>query len=484
MLEPSTKLDKRIKWAFLIIAGSFLLLIGNISYLTLFQAESILNRPENTRPIREAQKINRGVIVTADQVVLAKSQRYKTGYKRVYPKGSLAAHIIGFYSWKIGASGIERAYNRYLSGYKNINSWSDWLKKIIEGEQRGYDVVLTIDSSIQQITEQAMKKVNRGAALVLNPKTGDILALVSRPSYEPDKIEKDWQKIKQDPNSPLLNRATQGLYPPGSTFKIITLAAAIDLGLVTPQKVYRGPAILKIYGGRVTNFAGQGYGTMPLHRAFALSVNTIFAQIGLEIGGNRLVKYAQKFGFNQDIQFAIDSKRSQIPASKTMDKLEVAWTAVGQGRLLVTPLQMALVTSAIANKGKIMQPKLIKEIRTYDGRVVKKFKPRLWLRPLSGSPVATIKDLMVEVVKKGTGRRALLPHIKVAGKTGTAESQKKRRPHAWFLAFAPAQDPQIVVTVLVENGGQGGKIAAPIAKQILKATLEIRENSHESGKEG
>jgi peptidoglycan glycosyltransferase len=468
----SSKLNKRIKWTFLIIAGSFLFIIGNISYLSLFQAESILKRPENTRPLEEARKINRGAIITADHVILAKSQKYKTGYKRIYPKGSLAAHIIGFYSWKIGASGIEQTYNQYLSGYKNITSWSAWLKRIIEGEQRGYDVILTIDSSIQKTTEQAMEKVNRGAALVLNPKTGDILALVSRPSYEPDKIEKDWIKIKQDPTSPLLNRATQGLYPPGSTFKIITLAAAIDLGLATPQKIYRGPAVLKIYGGRVTNFAGRGYGSMPLHQAFALSINTIFAQVGLEIGGDMLTEYAQKFGFNQELQLDIKSKQSRIPASNTMDKLEVAWTAVGQGRLLATPLQMALVTSAIANNGKIMRPRLVKEVRAYNGQVVKKFKPRLWLRPLSSSPAATIKDLMREVVKRGTGRRASLSHIEVAGKTGTAESKKKRRPHAWFLAFAPVQDPQIVVTVLVENGGQGGKIAASIARQILKATLE------------
>jgi peptidoglycan glycosyltransferase len=310
----------------------------------------------------------------------------------------------------------------------------------------------------------------KGAVVALDAKTGAVLALVSYPSYDPNKLEADWKKLSQDKDSPLINRVTQGKFTPGSSFKTVTAAAAIQENKVSTDTVLDAPSFLHIYGGKVTNYEGKEHGKITFADAFAKSVNTVFAEIGDELGGDKLVGYANAFGLSEPAPFDLPTNAGNIPEPGDMDKLEVAWMAVGQGRLLLSPLSMALVTQAIANDGQIMQPYLTQTVRNSQGETIFEQEPRSWLRPLSPQTAATIKELMVGVVDRGTARSARLQDVTVAGKTGSAEVENKK-PHAWFVGFAPAENPRIVVAVVVENSGTGGKIAAPIAREVIKRAL-------------
>jgi peptidoglycan glycosyltransferase len=322
---------------------------------------------------------------------------------------------------------------------------------------------------LQKLAMQALGN-KKGAVVVLNPKTGAVLALASQPTYNPNRIDEDWPALSASADGVLLNRALQGRFAPGSAFKIVTTAAALADGQVTTDTVFDAPANLKIYGGKVTNYEGKGYGKMTLADAFAKSVNTVFAQVGKTLGGKKLAGAAGAFGLDGKTPFDIATAASSVPSASDMDELEVSWMAVGQGRLQLTPLNVALVGAAIANGGKIMQPYLVQEVKEHSGTTIFKRAPKVWKNPISPEVADSLRTLMEKVVEQGTGKAAKIDGVEVAGKTGTAEVENKA-PHAWFVGFAPAGDPQAVVAVIVENGGTGGKVAAPIAKEILAAAL-------------
>lgn len=315
---------------------------------------------------------------------------------------------------------------------------------------------------------------NRGAIVVLNPTTGAVLAMVSKPGYDPNNIVNEWAAIASDTASPLINRAVAGRYPPGSIFKIITVSGALERGLAKADTVYDGPVELRVGGGKVRNFSDEGGGRQKLESAFAHSTNTIFAQVGLKLGAANLVRTATDFGFNQPLPFDLPTAKSTIPAADSMDPVLLAWSSVGQGETLVTPLEMALVAAGIANSGNIPRPYLVKSVRDDKGKIIKTHKNSVWRRATDPKTSKTVGKMMVKVVEEGTAKKIWSPKLEVAGKTGTAETGDGQPSHAWFVAFAPAGDPQVAVAVIVEHGGLGGKIAAPIAREVIAAAMALR----------
>ncbi len=465
-----SSVNDSIRRIFLCLLFLFVLLWGNLFYLQVLKAKEISSHPRNTRHIARELAIERGLILSNDGTLLAKNKKEGRQFHRIYPQGKLFAHIVGFNSVTLGRAGIEKSFNTWLLGKSDV-SLTDLFKIPEQKNIKGNDLILTIDSKIQKQAASSLGK-RKGAVVVLDPKSGALLAMVSFPAYDPNGIESKWDSYRDSDESPLLNRSLQGLYPPGSTFKMVTLASALDLGLSNPDKLYPAPQELKVYGGKVTNYGKQNFPPLTLREGFYRSVNTLFAQVGLEVGGKQLVSYTEKFGFNKKIPLRLEYKKSQIPPVEAMDKLEIAWSSVGQGRVLATPLQMALVATAIANGGKIMSPYIVQKVISPQGKIIFKQNPKVWLTPINGETSQMVKQLMVNVVEQGTGRSASIPGVTVAGKTGTAEITKGRKTHAWFVGFAPAQKPKIAIAVIVEEGGTGGRVAAPIAREVLEQALK------------
>lgn len=462
-------MNHAIKRVAILFAVCFVALAANLAYLQFVKADWIAAHERNTRNIEKELASKRGLIVSADGKILARSVKVGRYYSRRYPLGTAMGHITGFYSVKYGRTGLEASYQNYLTSKNTYATPRDMLNDLLGTRPPGNDLVLTLDSSLQRRAIEALGR-RRGAIVALDPRTGAVRALASYPRYNPAQIERRFARLVKDKSSPLLNRATQGLYPPGSTFKIVTAATALKDGTTTLDKVYDGPAVLSVYGGKVTNYSDEEFGTMSLSRAFAVSCNTIFAQVGLELGSERLFDGSQGFGFNRWVPFDLPTYASRI--QQPLDKLDLAWTSVGQGRTLATPLQMALVGAAVANGGVINEPYIVDEIRDYRGVVVRKTAPRVWQTPIDAATAAKMKTLMVDVVRDGTGGEAQIDGVSVAGKTGTAEPSDKKRTHAWFVGFAPAENPQIAVAVLVEHGGVGGQAAAPLARDVIEAALK------------
>lgn len=463
-------MNRAIKRVAVLFTLGFVALVANLTYLQVISAEWITAHPRNTRNIERELATKRGSIISADGRVLAESVRSGRYYKRLYPLGATSGQITGFYSVKYGRTGLEASYHNWLLASDKYATPRDMLNDLLGKPAPGDDLVLTLDTRLQRTAIQALGP-RRGAIVALDPRTGAVRAMVSYPRYNPAHIQQQFRRLSRDKSSPLLNRAAQGLYPPGSTFKIITAAAALKYKTLTPDKVYDGPAVLRVYGGRVTNFADQEFGEMRFARAFAVSCNTIFAQVGLELGDERFVSTAQDFGVGRWVPFDVPTYASRI--EQPADKLDLAWTAVGQGRTLVTPLEMALVGAGIANRGRINEPHLVDKIRDYRGAIARKTAPRLWQEPIDAAVASQVRQLMVGVVEDGSGGRAKIDGVAVAGKTGTAEPADKKRTHAWFVGFAPADAPQIVVAVIVEHGGVGGRDAAPLAKDVMEKALAL-----------
>lgn len=464
-------MNQAIRRIAILFAVVFTALVVNLTYLQVIHANWITNHERNTRNIEKELAAQRGSIVSADGKILAESVKSGRYYKRLYPMGTLTGPITGFYSIKYGRTGLEASYQDWLVAKDQYSTPRDLLNDLLGKRPPGDDLSLSLDTSLQKIAIRALGD-NRGAVVALDPRTGAVLAMATSPRYNPALINKQFGRLRADKSSPLLNRATQGLYPPGSVFKLVTASAALANGVTTPDTVWDGPGVLHVYGGKVTNFADEEFGTMPFSRAFAVSCNTIFAQVGLKLGDRRLVAAAQDFGIDRWVPFDVPTYRSRI--QQPVDKLDLAWTAVGQGRTLVTPLEMALVGAAVANGGVVNEPYLVGEIRDYRGIIVRKTSPRQWQAPIDAKTAAEVKKLMIDVVSDGTGRAAQIDGVTVAGKTGTAEPSDKKRTHAWFVGFAPAEQPRVVVAVIVEHGGVGGEAAAPLAKDVIEAALRLR----------
>ena len=421
----------------------------------------------NPRVLSEYYDPLRGRILDREGNVLAES--YSGGVRR-YPDASVA-HVVGYLDPRYGSQGIELAHNEVLAG-REVSGWLGAFRSEFDRQRRrGNDVQLTIDPEAQAAAASALGS-RPGAVVALDPRTGEILAMVSVPTYDPGNLGTFGEQLLEDPKSPLLNRATQGQYPPGSTFKTVTAIAALRTGLMTPDTIVECPGEIVIDGFPIScRNTSQGVGTYPFKHAFTYSVNAIFGEVGVALGWRTLAEQAAELGIGREVPFSLATAGGQLhsPGADLTDVL-LATTAFGQGELLATPLQMAAIAGAIANRGELHLPRIaLAEI--HDGEQVEELEPTGSRTLINGELATTMTDFMVSVVQAGQAAGLNIPGVQVAGKTGTAEAGDGTS-HAWFIGFAPADDPRVAVAVVVERGGQGGVVAAPIAGDVIRAVLE------------
>jgi penicillin-binding protein A len=466
----------------------FAALAGMTSYNSVINAGAYRDNPRNARPQIEEQLVRRGIIRARDGSALARSSRDVSGlYSRRYtPDGRLFAHAMGYDFLRIGRAGLERARNDALTGKRNeLTSILDELR----GKQRvGDNLVTNLDPRAQRLAITALQG-RKGAIVALEPATGKVRVMVSTPGYDPNALDHGGVYTRlthDDANSPLLDRATQAGYAPGSTFKVVTAAAALDSGRFSPDSMVSGRSPIVVSGAPLQNFSGEQFGAITLTTALTHSVNTVWAQVAQQLGHRRMATYMKRFGFGSDPPLdypdaqlrpsGIYDARKQEWISPASRRVDIGRVGIGQERLNVTPLQMAPVAATVANGGVRMKPRLTDRIVDVDGRTVQRVAPQRAARVMSVSHARQLTQMMSNVVREGTGVGAALQGIDVAGKTGTAElniAQQINQP--WFIGFAPLVKPKIAVAVTLENirgpQSQGGIVAAPIAKRVLQELL-------------
>jgi penicillin-binding protein A len=413
----------------------------------------------------------RGDIIARDGTVLAHS----AAAGRSYPYGPVYAHAVGYASQRYGRSGLEAAFDRELSATAQPRDPLSQLLGLLSGPRtasaiRGSDVVTTLDPATQSALYESLSRYPRGAGVVLDSRSGEVLALVSVPAFDPATLDADFAALSHDPASPLLDRATDGLYPPGSTFKVFTAAAALDSGVISPSDTFEDNGALAVGSFVVNDNEGEATGTQDLAGAFALSSNVDFAQIALRLGVDRWFDYADRFALGRSMRFTLPAAADHLPARAAVTPSILAQLSFGQADLAVSVLRMALVTATIASAGTQPQPVLVRAVRPREGELVRTAQGSLG-SPISAQTANEVRDLMVASVQRGTGAAAALPGVQVAGKTGTA-TNPAGRSHAWFVAFAPAEAPRIAVAIVVENSGYGGVVAAPIVRRVLAVALK------------
>ncbi|MBZ4646460.1 MAG: peptidoglycan glycosyltransferase [Clostridia bacterium] len=462
--------NKRIIHILIAMSILFLSIIGYLTYFELFIKDKIITNSYNRRQWEREDDTIRGKIYDRNGIVLAESKVEGEKQERIYPYKNLYSHVIGYNSRTYGKSLIEANFNKYLLGINEFSVVFDLKNKLSGSEKKGNDLYLTIDHQLQ-IQAERLLKGKKGAIVVMNPKTGEILAMVSKPDFNPNdqNLAQNWREMVESEEHPFLPRATQGLYVPGSTYKVVTSAAAIENGMA--GRTFDDKGFIIIDGKKIKNSGDKSYGNIDLKRALAVSSNTVFSQIGVDLGMENLKNAAEKVGFGKEIPFDISLNRSIFPY-RNMSKTDMAAVGMGQGKLLVTPLHMAMIASGIANSGAMMKPILVNEVVSPGGNVLYNRKPAVLYQVMSVETAAKVKEMMQEVVTAGTGRNARIRGINVAGKTGTAENEltgrEKNKEHAWFIGFAPVEDPQVAVAVIIEySGSTGGQIAAPIARDLM-----------------
>lgn len=454
--------NKKIIHVLIVVSFLFLALVTYLLYFNMFQADSVASNPYNKRQWDDERYVKRGSIYDRDGEVLAQTVIDGETQVREYPKGRLYSHVIGYHSRVYGKSLLEMSQDDLLLGKGDLSLSFNEMRQ-------GYDLTLTIDNDLQQYAYNQLEGY-RGAVVALEPSTGKVLAMVSLPDFDPSaaSLEQSWNAIVEREDSPLLNRATQGLYPPGSTYKIVTAAAAYEEGRI--QETFDDQGYFERDGLRVDNYGQASYGTLDVKRAFEVSSNYVFCELGYEMGPEKVLSEAEKFGINKELDFDIPTSKSVIQY-KSMDNLDAALVSIGQGQLLMTPLHVALMGSAIANDGKIMKPYLVDRVTAASGNTVSTTQPEVLYNAVGISCAGYVKDLMEGVVTNGTGTSTRISGITVAGKTGTAENETEQ-DHAWYVGFAPAENPQICVAVLLENDDTaGGTTAGPIARNIMAQYL-------------
>ena len=454
----------------------FFVLIGYLTFFQLFRSSKLTSNPYNKRQLEMENSILRGSIYDRNGVLLASSKITKNGQQRVYQYGPLYSQVIGYDSKVYGKSLLESTYNSYLLGISEFDKVLGLKTASGPVKSFGDNIYLTLDHKLQKLGEKLLHGRN-GAVVAMDPKTGEILAMVSNPSYSPneDELSEEWQSLVESPDHPFVPRATQGLYVPGSTYKVVTCAAAIESGL--ENLIFNDTGKVNINGKWITNQNLIAHGTLDLKGALAVSSNVVFSQIGVELGSYRLKNIAQRVGLNKSVPFDIPLSRSIFPYTN-MNEADLAAAGMGQGKIMVTPLQMAMITSGIANEGQIMKPVLVSSVISSSGKEVKPFQPAVLYSAMPGSVADKIKIMMQGVVENGTGKNARINGIHVAGKTGTAENEltakSQNKEHAWFISFAPVENPKIAVAVVIEySGSTGGQLAAPIAQKIMATYLGL-----------
>lgn len=451
-----------------LLAALFAALLVYLGAVQVVWGPQLAASPQNPRLALAAERVHWGRILDRRLTVLADSEGTGPAQVRRYPQGTAFANVLGYRSRRYGLTGVERGYDLALLGLPIADPWGA-LQEALGRAPEGNDVVLTLDAAVQQAAVRALGDL-RGAVVVLDPRTGAVLALASRPGFDPSAVDAQWAALSHDPASPLFDRATQGQYPPGSSFKTVTLTAALASRRVRLTDAVDCPGSIDVGGALIHNFEHEQFGQISVLEAFVASCNTAFVQIGQRTGAAPIVAAARAFGLGQPVRFDLPTSGGYVPPLRDLGRRGLAQIAFGQGSLLVTPLQMALVAAAVGDGGIAMQPFLVSQVRAPDGRIRQTFAPRGGRQVMPAALAAEITRAMIEVVRRGTGTAAQLPGVAVAGKTGTADNPHGA-PDAWFIAFAPAERPTVALAVIVENGGAGGQVAAPIAQQVLAAAL-------------
>ncbi|MFL5872090.1 MAG: peptidoglycan D,D-transpeptidase FtsI family protein [Solirubrobacterales bacterium] len=482
-------MNRQIVKLFAFIVVLFGILVGFTSYWSVFDAEALKEKDANKRPLLEQQQIPRGRILAADGTVIAKSVAKGKGaskrYVRRYPEGSLFGHPIGYSFVRLGDTEFEQFHNSELIG--EGSEFASIADELLGERQEGNDVVTSIDADAQRLALSELQEAGFGAVVAIEPSTGAVKVMASNAPFDPNRVPYEFSKLSTNEiETPLLNRATQGLYPPGSTFKVVTAAAGLDSGTITPESTINAPGSLEVEGTPLQNDFNEDFGDISLDTALTNSVNTWFGQLGQQLGNDTLFEYMERFGFNATP--AIDLPEDEVYDSGVYDEgellhandpVDLARLAIGQERLLATPLQMAQVASAVANDGKLMKPQIWKRVVDPDGRVTDTMDPSVYSEPISGETAEELTTAMEGVVSEGTGTNAAIPGVQVAGKTGTAETPGNKacgggenENQAWFIGFAPADDPQIAIAASVECTEQfGNDVAAPIFSDVAEAIL-------------
>lgn len=477
-------LGKRLTRTMVGFSVLFALLVANLTLIMVVQADYYQNMAGNNHTLMQESDTERGSISTYDGVVLAESQQTEDGsYERVYPAGDLASHVVGYYSTQYGTSGIEASENETLKGQQNYASWTDVINAAAGINTPGNDVRLTINSTIQQAAQDALEG-ETGAAVVMDPSTGAVLAMASSPTYSAGDVEALLEQAAasdgSDDAGQLVNRATQGLYAPGSTFKIISLATALQNGIASEDSVYASPGTMEIGNAEVSNFGDENYGDITLQRATALSSNTVFGQLGVQIGAQLLVEGAEAFGFNKDLDFELPVVTSLMPDPDEMTEWETAWASAGEpvgehespAGPQASVLEMAMVGCAVANNGTIMQPYLVDSVYNANGERSYQAQATTYLQAITSETASRVKEVLKDVVDYGTGTTAAINGVQVAGKTGTAEHPDG--DDGWFVGMANADSdtPSVVVAIVLEKNESS--VASAKAGDILETALRVR----------
>ncbi|MBQ3301104.1 MAG: FtsW/RodA/SpoVE family cell cycle protein, partial [Eggerthellaceae bacterium] len=477
-------LGKRLTTAIIILSALFALLVANLTLIMVVQANDYKNMAGNNHTIARQAQVKRGSISTYDGVLLAESVLPTDGtnqYQRVYPAGDLASHIVGYYSTKYGTSGIEATRNDTLTGEQNYATWLDVLNAQAGITSPGNDITLTIDSTIQRAAQDAIQGYT-GACVVIHPKSGAVLAIASSPTYNASDFASVLENAALDGSeSALLNRATQSQYAPGSTFKIVSLATALEKNVADENTIYDSPGTMDIGNAPVTNFNGNSLGQVTLATATIYSSNTVFGQLGVEMGAETLVRGAEGFGFNHRLSFDLPTAMSIMSDPREMSTWETAWAAAGQpvgdeqdAGPVATVLEMALVGCGIANNGTIMSPYLVDSVHNANGERSYNATPTQFQQAVSADTAERVKSVLENVVRIGTGTQAAIEGVTVAGKTGTAETGKPY-DDSWFVGLAPSEDPEVVIAIVLEEAADSewGDNAAGKARSVIESALQV-----------
>ena len=462
-------MKRSVRRVFWLLALCFFLLLGYLGKLVLVDRDEISGNAYNSRLRYVDETIRRGDILDREGELLATSTLQNDGtYSREYPRARMAAHITGYSS--VAKSGVEAAENFTLMALKN--EFFQRVSSIIKGtELMGNSVALTVDMDIQSAAGNLLGSA-KGAIVVMEPSTGRVLALQAYPDFNPNTVANQWEILRDHVDSPLVNRATQGIYPPGSTFKTVPALAAMEhlsgwqnFTVECTGEAYFEDKVIHCYNNKA-------HGTVDMKAAMAASCNCYFAALAEQIGAGDLAKTMRQVGMDKVSHFELETSRNNIFLEKGATESELVETAIGQGRTGVTPLYMAMLASAIANEGLMMQPYIVDHVVYPDGGIGKQQVPEKLMEICSADEAAVLKDMMTEVVTSGTGTAAAVSGVTVAGKTGTAENATGN-DHSWFIGFAPAEDPKVAVAVLIENSNYGS--ATPIAGQMIRAALNELE---------
>ena len=474
-------MNKAMSRVFVVSVVLFFALVVNLTWIMVVRAQWFQDRPENKRSIAKEMKIKRGDIIGFDGSVIAGTERRSGYYYRDYPNGTLAPQLVGYDSVQYGRTGIESQLNDELTGQSSDLGVQNWVDKLLGRRPKGANVKVTLVPAVQKVAQQQLQG-QKGAIVVLDPKTGALIASASAPTYDPANLDERWATLSKDPTAPLLNRPTQGLYVPGSAFKVVTASAGLDTGKVTPDTQFVDTGTYVVFGGKVTNYGGEVYGPNNFTYALTASINTTFAKVGNTLGRKRLIAGAQQYGFYQKPPLPLPAgevvasgrygKKGLLSPGAFMDPLAVAWAACGQEKLLATPLQMALVAGGVANGGRVMKPYYLQEIVTTDGKSREQGAARAVARGHEGAHLGPAQHDDAERRERrhrhGSGARG-----HPGGRQDRARRRRATAPTSpGSSRFAPADDPQVAIAVVIEDTqSTGGEAAAPLAAAVIKTAL-------------